>query len=116
MGTRVGFSRRDFLKVTAGSAVALGLAGCVAPVVTPAQAPVGEGAPAMQVDAIRVLVVGDPFQFALEKVVNAFTEKTGIAVNLESLSYDALNARLATSFVSGSSDADVVTVDQMWNS
>lgn len=116
MDTRVGFSRRDFLKVTAGSAVALGLAGCVAPVVTPAQAPVGEGAPAMQVDAIRVLVVGDPFQFALEKVVNAFTEKTGIAVNLESLSYDALNARLATSFVSGSSDADVVTVDQMWNS
>ncbi|GIV69792.1 extracellular solute-binding protein [Caldilinea sp.] len=116
MNTRDGFSRREFLKAAAGGAVMFGLAGCVAPVVTPAQAPIGDGAPPAQVDAIRVLVVGDPFQFALEKVVGAFTEKTGIAVNLESLSYDALNARLATSFVSGSSDADVVTVDQMWNS
>ena len=63
---------------------------------------------------IRVLVVGDPFQFALEKVVDDFTQKTGIKVNLESLAYDALNARLVTSFVSKTPDADVVTVDAMW--
>ncbi|MCX6041493.1 MAG: extracellular solute-binding protein [Caldilinea sp.] len=104
-------SRRQFLKAAAGSAALLGLAGCVAPV-----APAGSSAPAAAVDSIRVLVVGDPFQFALEKIVGNFAEQSGVQVNLESLSYDALNARLATSFVSGASDADVVTVDQMWNS
>jgi multiple sugar transport system substrate-binding protein len=114
MTTQSGLSRRQFLKAAAGSAAMLSLAGCVAPVAVPA--PAGAGAPAVAVDAIRVLVVGDPFQFALEKIVDNFAELSGVEVNLESLSYDALNARLATSFVSGSSDADVVTVDQMWNS
>ena len=58
--------------------------------------------------------VDDPFPFALEKVVPDFTAATGIKVNLESLAYDALNARLVTSFVSKTPDADVVTVDAMW--
>ncbi|MFT4039443.1 MAG: sugar ABC transporter substrate-binding protein [Thermomicrobiales bacterium] len=61
-----------------------------------------------------MLVVGDPFQYALEKVKDQFTALTGINVEMENLAYDQLNARLATSFVSGTPDADVVTVDQMW--
>jgi len=116
MSTQTGLSRRQFLQATAGGAALLGLAGCVAPVALPVQNSSGAGAAAKAVDEIRVLVVGDPFQFALEKIIGSFTEQTGVKVNLESLSYDALNARLAASFVSGSSDADVVTVDQMWNS
>ena len=113
------WSRRQFLKTMAGSAAAIGLAGCVAPM-APVTAPgAGESqapAQATNVDEIRVLVVGDPFQFALEKLTDEYAEQSGVKVNLESLSYDALNARLAASFVSGSADADVVTVDQMWNS
>ena len=73
------------------------------------------GEPAEEVKSIRVLVVGDPFQFALEKIVGGYTDESGVTVNLESLSYDALNARLVSSFVSGTPDADVITVDQMWN-
>ncbi len=112
MNSSFRLSRRQFLRSAAGSAVILGLAGCTVPV-APAQ---NAQLPAAEVTDIRVLVVGDPFQFALEKLTGDFTAESGINVNLESLSYDALNARLAASFVSGSADADVVTVDQMWNS
>lgn len=111
-------SRREFLKVAGAGLAGVGLASC-APGTIPTQPPAGTSvasAPTVRskADSIRVLVVGDPFQFALEKVAADFTAETGIDVNLESLSYDALNARLRTSFVSGSPDADVVTVDQMW--
>lgn len=98
-----GLSRRDVLKTTAGVAASgLALKG-----IAPAYA---------QGDArtIRVLAVEDPFFFALREVLPDFTAQTGIEVELESLSYDAMQARLVTSFVSNSSDADVVTVDQMW--
>ena len=61
-----------------------------------------------------MLVVGDPFQFALDEIKDQFTAQTGINIDYENLAYDQLNARLATSFVSGTPDADVVTVDQMW--
>lgn len=73
-------------------------------------------APALAADtsSIRVLAVEDPFYFALKEVLGDFTKKTGIKVELESLSYDAMQARLVSSFVSKTSDADVVTVDQMW--
>jgi multiple sugar transport system substrate-binding protein len=113
-------SRREFLKATGIGLAAAGLSACV-PMVTPtpgvteeAVAPTAAPAVRAKAEEIRVLVVGDPFQFALEKVVNGFTEETGIKVNLESLAYDALNARLVTSFVSKTPDADVVTVDAMW--
>jgi multiple sugar transport system substrate-binding protein len=106
---RNGLYRRDLLKGAAGGAAAMlgARAG-----VTRAQ----ESTPAAgSGGTIRVLVVGDPFQFALEKVLGQFTEQTGINVEMENLAYDQLNARLATSFVSGTPDADVITVDQMWN-
>jgi len=64
---------------------------------------------------LSVLVVGDPFQYALEKLLPQFTESTGIRVKMETLSYDALNARLSSSFVGNTTPADVITVDQMWN-
>ncbi len=110
IGRNTGLYRRDFLKGAAGGAA--GLLGARAGVTraqdaTPAAAGSGR--------TIRVLVVGDPFQFALEKVLGQFTEQTGINVEMENLAYDQLNARLATSFVSGTPDADVITVDQMWN-
>jgi ABC-type glycerol-3-phosphate transport system substrate-binding protein len=100
-------SRRQFLK---GAGVGLAAAGLAA--VAP-KATLTHAAPflraAAQAKSIRVLVVGDPFQFALQEVVKDFTDQTGITVNLESLAYDALQARLITSFVSKSPDADVIT-------
>src|SRR4051794_23991202 len=105
--------RRDFLKGASG-----GVASLLAARAASAQTPVAESSPAAAVPntgkTIRVLVVGDPFQFALDKIKGDFTAKTGINVEMENLAYDHLNARLATSFVSGTPDADVVTVDQMW--
>jgi multiple sugar transport system substrate-binding protein len=99
--------RRDFLKAAAG-----GVAGLVSSRAATAQTP--EATSSSSGKTIRVLVVGDPFQFALDKIKGDFTAQTGINVEMENLAYDALNARLATSFVSGTPDADVVTVDQMW--
>ncbi|MBV7327234.1 twin-arginine translocation signal domain-containing protein [Chloroflexi bacterium TSY] len=85
-------SRRTFLKASGLSLAAAGLVACVPPVPAPA-----ESAPSQPAESLNVLVVGDPFQFALELVNADFTEETGIAVNFESLSYDALNARLSRS-------------------
>jgi len=88
-----------------------------APTATEAVVPTATAAPTATTTPaaeIRVLVVGDPFQFALQKVIGDYTNETGSKVNLESLAYDALNARLITSFVSKTPDADVVTVDAMW--
>jgi multiple sugar transport system substrate-binding protein len=102
--------RRDFLKGATGGVAALLAARSAA-----AQTPAPEPASSSAGKTIRVLVVGDPFQYALEKVKDEFTALTGINVEMENLAYDQLNARLATSFVSGTPDADVVTVDQMWN-
>ena len=116
MSLKQSYSRRTVLKAMAGGVAMAGLAACVAPTVPAEMAEGGGGLPAAETTDISVLVVGDPFQFALEKIVGEYGETSGVNVNLESLSYDALNARLAASFVSGSSDADVVTVDQMWNS
>ena len=67
-----------------------------------------------QKKGIRVLVVADPFYYALNGVAGQFREETGVEVNLESLSYDALQARLVSSFVSGQPDADVISVDNIW--
>jgi multiple sugar transport system substrate-binding protein len=107
---RNGLYRRDLLKGAAGGAAAmLGARAGVTRAQESTPAAAGSGG------TIRVLVVGDPFQFALEKVLGQFTEQTGINVEMENLAYDQLNARLATSFVSGTPDADVITVDQMWN-
>ncbi|HEX5499240.1 MAG TPA: sugar ABC transporter substrate-binding protein [Thermomicrobiales bacterium] len=105
--------RRDFLKGAAGGVAGL-VAARSAAAQTPAASPAAAPASSAAGKTIRVLVVGDPFQFALAKITDDFTAKTGINVAMENLAYDALNARLATSFISGTPDADVVTVDQMW--
>jgi multiple sugar transport system substrate-binding protein len=68
-----------------------------------------------QADSVRVLLVEDPFFFAIKEVLPDFEAETGISVELESLGYDAMQARLVSSFVAGTSDADVITVDQMWS-
>jgi multiple sugar transport system substrate-binding protein len=65
--------------------------------------------------SVRVLSVEDPFFFALKEFTEDFHQETGITVELESLSYDALQARLVSSFVGHTSDADVICVDQMWS-
>lgn len=97
--------RRDFLKAAAG-----GTAGLLGARSAAAQTPAASTG-----KKIRVLTVGDPFQFALDKIKGEFTKQTGIEVEMENLSYDALNARLATSFISNTPDADVINVDQMWS-
>lgn len=99
-----GLSRRSFLRTSAGAAAlaGTGLGSLAAPAL------------AQDVTSIRVLTVEDPFFFSLKEVLGDFKDKTGVTVELESLSYDAMQARLVSSFVSGTSDADVVTVDQMW--
>jgi multiple sugar transport system substrate-binding protein len=100
-------SRRSFLRssvsVAAGAATGgLGLGRLATP------------AAADDANTIRVLTVEDPFYFSLKEVLPGFSEKTGIKIDLQALSYDAMQARLVTSFLSKTSDADVVTVDQMW--
>ena len=64
--------------------------------------------------ALNVLSVQDPFYFGMELLVSEFEEETGIKVNLEGLSYDALHAKIITSFIGKTGGVDVVTVDQMW--
>jgi multiple sugar transport system substrate-binding protein len=64
--------------------------------------------------SIRVLLVGDPFYYALRELAGQFTDATGITAEIESLSYDALQARLVSSFIAHKPDADVITVDAMW--
>ena len=99
-----GVSRREILKTTTGAAGAAALGLGLKPY-SPALA---------ATDTVRILTVGDPFYFSLKEALGDFEAKTGIKAELESLSYDAMQARLVSSFVSKTSDADVVTVDQMW--
>src|SRR5258707_15167655 len=47
--------------------------------------------------SVRVLLVGDPFQYAISDLKDNFKEVTGLTAEIESLSYDALQARLVTS-------------------
>ena len=103
--SKQGISRRDFLK--AGGAAGAALAGAT---------PLGNLARvAAQSDTtINVLTVGDPWDLALQSVTDQFTEMTGISVNIESLGYTALQARLVNAFLTQSADADVIAVDQMW--
>ena len=63
---------------------------------------------------LNVLSVQDPFYFGMELLVPKFEEETGIKVNLEGLSYDAMHAKIITSFIGKTGGVDVVTVDQMW--
>jgi len=63
---------------------------------------------------VPVLVVADPFYYALREVTGQFEAETGITVELKNLAYDALQARLVSSSIARKPDADVVTVDQMW--
>ncbi len=97
-----GMRRRDFLRV-AGATAATG-AVALGPRRLRAQAS----------GKIRVQIVGDPFAFSLKAFTDDFTNETGIEVELEELSYDQLQSRLISSFISGTGDADVITVDQMW--
>ncbi len=96
-----GITRRRVLKGTAAAIGAVSVAG------------VSRFAIA-QKKSIRVLTVADPFFYAMHGVADQFTKETGIEANIESLSYDALQARLVSSFVSGQPDADVISVDNIW--
>jgi multiple sugar transport system substrate-binding protein len=100
------FSRRALLRAGSGLAVASAATGLF-PAIRPARAQ-GSG-------TVRVLSVEDPFFFSMKALLPDFEKETGIKVELESLSYDALQARLVSSFVANTSDADVITVDQMWS-
>lgn len=67
-----------------------------------------------QKTTINVLSVQDPFWFALEKVVPQYEKETGVKVNLQGLAYDAMHAKLITSFIGKTKGLDVITIDQMW--
>ncbi|MDQ0474080.1 ABC transporter substrate-binding protein [Labrys wisconsinensis] len=97
-------TRRALLQAGSGALAAAALAGAS---VAPARA-AGSG-------TVRVLSVEDPFFFSMKAMLPEFEKETGLKVELESLSYDALQARLVSSFVAKTSDADVITVDQMWS-
>ena len=96
-----GVSRRSVLQ--AGGA----LAGAAAVGATPRRA-------FAQAKTLRVLVAGDPFYYALDGLKDQFKEETGIEAQIESISLEALQARLTSSFISNQRDADVISVDQMW--
>jgi len=63
---------------------------------------------------INALSVQDPFWFALEKAVPQYEKETGVKVNLQGLAYDAMHAKLITSFIGKTKGLDVITIDQMW--
>jgi multiple sugar transport system substrate-binding protein len=94
--------------VTRRTAMKAGLATALA------AAPLARPAIAATKKIVRVLVVADPFYYALREVTGQFEAETGITVELENLAYDALQARLVSSSIARKPDADVVTVDQMW--
>ncbi|WP_085034532.1 ABC transporter substrate-binding protein [Ensifer aridi] len=96
-------SRRNMLK---SASVAALLASGAGSLVAPRRAAAA--------DAVRVLSVEDPFFFAMKAMIPDYEKETGIKVELESLSYDALQTRLVSAFVAKTSDADVIAVDQMW--
>ncbi|WFU92008.1 extracellular solute-binding protein (plasmid) [Rhizobium sp. CC1099] len=98
-------SRRNMLK---SASVATLLASGVGSLVAP------RGAGAQDTNTVRVLSVEDPFFFSMKAMIPEFEKETGIKVELESLSYDALQTRLVSAFVAKTSDADVIAVDQMW--
>jgi multiple sugar transport system substrate-binding protein len=98
-------TRRSVLKGLSATALLSGAAGALGfPAIARAQ----------DAKSVRVLGVEDPFFFSMKAMIPDFEKETGIKVELESLSYDALQARLVSSFVAKTSDADVITVDQMW--
>jgi multiple sugar transport system substrate-binding protein len=94
-------SRRSLLK--AGGAIA----GAAALSASPRRA-------AAQAKTLRVLVAGDPFYYALDGLKDQFKQDTAIEAQIESISLEALQARLTSSFISNERDADVISVDQMW--
>jgi len=102
-------SRRNFLRLTgaAGVTALAGLPALQRVAATPARRAQGDR-------TINVLTVGDPWDLALQTVAPQFTEATGIQVNIESLGYTALQARLINAFLTQTSDADLIAVDQMW--
>ena len=107
-------SRRAFLRLAGAAGGAAAIAACTMP---PPTAPVpeeGPAEPAAEGKNINVLTVGDPWDLALQNVVDQFTEETGITANIESLGYVALQARLVNAFLSQTADADAIAVDQMW--
>src|SRR4030095_9735438 len=63
---------------------------------------------------LRVLLAGDPFYYAIEGLKDQFQQETGITLQIEAISLEALQARLTSSFISNQPDADVISVDQMW--
>ena len=64
-----------------------------------------------QKTTINVIAVQDPFFFAVEQLLPEFEKATGIKVNLEGMAWDALQARLTTSFITKDAGVDVVNVD-----
>ncbi|MGB8288239.1 extracellular solute-binding protein (plasmid) [Rhizobium ruizarguesonis] len=97
-------SRRDLLKSASVAALVAGAGSLTIP---------RRGA-AQDANTVRVLSVEDPFFFSMKALVPEYEKETGIKVELESLSYDALQSRLVSAFVAKTSDADVIVVDQMW--
>ena len=94
------------------SIVGIGIVLCLVMIVSIAGGKSGGGG--REAAAINVLSVQDPFYFGMELLIAEFEEETGIDVNLEGLAYDALHAKIITSFVGKTAGVDVVTVDQMW--
>ncbi len=101
MATTFDISRRSLLKSTAAFAGAAALG--MAPRTASAQA-----------KTLRVLLAGDPFYYAIQGLADQFKQETGIELQIESISLEALQARLTSSFISNQPDADVISVDQMW--
>src|SRR5688500_20204521 len=66
-----------------------------------------------QAKTLRVLLAGDPFYYAIEGLAKQFQEASGITLQIEAISLEALQARLTSSFISNEPDADVISVDQM---
>ncbi|MEZ4683857.1 MAG: extracellular solute-binding protein [Caldilineaceae bacterium] len=109
MTTRNKLSRRRFLQGLAMSAGATTLAACVTPVATPATGAAG-GAPAAESASLTFMnwdeVQGSPFAIVLD----AFTDATGIQVEIQPTPSQDYGTKLRTALSAGTA-ADVFRVD-----
>ena len=101
-------SRRNFLKIAGAGGATLALAACAAPVAAPA-GDAGEAAvPSLEGQKIKVLLSDFSFSQFIDEQSPAFTEMTGIEVEVERVTFPILLDQSEIELSSGSANYDVM--------
>lgn len=95
----------------------LALAACSASPSSPSSSPASNYSPGTLSKAYSgttISVMMPPWGSFKENVLQQFTGKTGINVNMQTLAWDAIHDKVVTSEASGQAPADVVEMDWTW--